>query len=81
MTLFSLQRSGRAFVAPRDEVEARVAEIFQEVLSVSPIGVNDDFFELGGQSMLGVRARDMFATRTVLLMTHDDVIGPSDRSD
>ncbi len=48
------QRSGRPFVAPRDDVEAHVAEIFQEVLNMSPIGASDDFFELGGQSMLGV---------------------------
>jgi acyl carrier protein len=38
-------------VAPRDELEAAVAEIWQEVLGVEPVGVEDDFFDLGGHSL------------------------------
>ncbi|MFI6823279.1 amino acid adenylation domain-containing protein [Micromonospora sp. NPDC050187] len=43
-------------VAPRDPVERLVAEIWQEVLRVDTVGVHDDFFRLGGHSLLGVRA-------------------------
>lgn len=51
--------SGRPpIVAPRDEIETRVAEIWSRTLGVSPIGVHDSFFQLGGHSMAGVR---MFA--------------------
>ena len=46
--------SGR-FVAPRDELECQVAQIWEELLGVQPIGVTDNFFELGGHSMLAVR--------------------------
>ncbi len=45
----------RAIVAPRTAVEARVASIWERVLGVSPIGVTDDFFEIGGHSLLAVR--------------------------
>ncbi|TWJ29674.1 amino acid adenylation domain-containing protein [Micromonospora sagamiensis] len=45
-----------ARVAPRDAVEQLVAEVWQEVLRVDTIGVHDDFFRLGGHSLLGVRA-------------------------
>ncbi|MDY7229482.1 non-ribosomal peptide synthetase [Hyalangium rubrum] len=43
------------FVAPRDEVEQRLAAIWEELLSVRPIGVHDNFFDLGGHSLLAVR--------------------------
>lgn len=44
------------FVAPRNEVEAIVAEIFQDLLGIHPIGMDDGFFELGGHSLLAIRA-------------------------
>ena len=46
--------SGR-FVAPRDRFEVGLAEIWQRLLGIEPIGVEDHFFELGGHSMLAVR--------------------------
>ncbi|MDH3283889.1 MAG: amino acid adenylation domain-containing protein, partial [Acidobacteriota bacterium] len=44
-----------AFVAPRNETEQTLAEIWEGVLGSSPIGVRDDFFELGGHSMIAVQ--------------------------
>ncbi|MCW3816384.1 phosphopantetheine-binding protein [Micromonospora sp. DR5-3] len=40
------------YVAPRSTVESRLAELWSSKLGVSPIGVQDDFFELGGDSLL-----------------------------
>ncbi|HET8707644.1 MAG TPA: condensation domain-containing protein, partial [Pseudomonadales bacterium] len=48
-------RSSVAYVAPRNAVEQRIVEVWQDVLAHSPIGVNDDFFELGGQSLLATK--------------------------
>jgi NAD(P)-dependent dehydrogenase (short-subunit alcohol dehydrogenase family)/acyl carrier protein len=41
------------FVAPRNEVERRIAAIWQKSLGIEPIGANDSFFELGGDSVFG----------------------------
>ena len=46
--------AGRAAPAsPRNPLEARLARIWEEVLppSATPIGVDDDFFDLGGESL------------------------------
>ncbi|PWK64058.1 iturin family lipopeptide synthetase B/fengycin family lipopeptide synthetase D/tyrocidine synthetase-2, partial [Mucilaginibacter oryzae] len=45
--------SSAEFVAPRNEVEAKLVEIWSDVLGISidAIGVHDDFFSLGGHSL------------------------------
>jgi amino acid adenylation domain-containing protein len=40
------------FVAPRTEVEWDLTEVWMDVLKVKPIGVHDNFFDLGGHSFL-----------------------------
>ncbi|MEU3456520.1 amino acid adenylation domain-containing protein [Micromonospora sp. NPDC006766] len=45
-----------AYVAPRTEAEALVAEVYAEVLQVEKVGALDDFFALGGNSLRGMRA-------------------------
>lgn len=40
------------YVMPRDGLEQRLAEIWGEVLGIEPVGVEDDFFDIGGHSML-----------------------------
>ncbi|RJG15557.1 amino acid adenylation domain-containing protein, partial [Paenibacillus thiaminolyticus] len=39
------------YIAPRTATEARLAELWQEVLHVSQVGIRDNFFELGGHSL------------------------------
>jgi FkbM family methyltransferase len=43
------------FVRPRTETEKSLAAIWSELLQVETIGVNDDFFNLGGKSLLAIR--------------------------
>ncbi|MGZ5134182.1 MAG: amino acid adenylation domain-containing protein, partial [Flavitalea sp.] len=50
----SEQLSGK-YVAPRNEIETKLAQLWQDVLEVELIGIHDDFFELGGHSLLAVR--------------------------
>lgn len=45
-----------AFVAPRTEIEATVAQVLQDILGIDEIGVQDGFFELGGHSLMAIRA-------------------------
>ncbi|NDD28431.1 MAG: hypothetical protein EB084_09230, partial [Proteobacteria bacterium] len=42
-------------VAPRDDLERSLVEIWETVLDVTPIGVTDGFFDLGGHSLSGAR--------------------------
>ncbi|MFP2913698.1 condensation domain-containing protein, partial [Pyxidicoccus sp. 3LFB2] len=42
-------------MAPRTEVEERLVALWREVLNVERVGIHDDFFELGGDSILGLQ--------------------------
>jgi len=46
-----------SFVAPRTREEQAVAAVWQEVLGVEKVGVYDNFFDLGGHSLLMVRVQ------------------------
>ncbi|WP_144028932.1 non-ribosomal peptide synthetase, partial [Paenibacillus tyrfis] len=43
--------TGTEYVAPRTATEARLAQIWQEVLGLPSVGVQDNFFEVGGHSL------------------------------
>lgn len=44
-----------SFVAPRNAIETGLAAIWENLLGVSPVGVEDSFFDLGGHSLIAVR--------------------------
>ncbi|MBV9109503.1 MAG: AMP-binding protein, partial [Gemmatimonadetes bacterium] len=48
-------RAGDGYAAPETAAERALVALWESVLGVSPIGVDDDFFMLGGHSMLAVR--------------------------
>jgi mycobactin phenyloxazoline synthetase len=77
---------------PSTPLESALTAIVGEVLDVEPVGVDDDFFALGGDSVLATQAvarirawldtpdiivADIFATRTVSALA--DVLGRSER--
>jgi amino acid adenylation domain-containing protein len=43
------------YVAPRNEIERRILDVWREILHHPRIGLHDSFFELGGNSLLAVR--------------------------
>jgi aspartate racemase len=45
----------RAIDSPRDQTEEKLLAILRELLPGRQIGINDDFFDIGGQSLMGVR--------------------------
>ncbi|HEU4326673.1 MAG TPA: phosphopantetheine-binding protein, partial [Roseiflexaceae bacterium] len=53
-----------AYVAPRDEAEQQIEQIWQEVLGMSQLGIHDSFLDLGGDSLQATqllsRLRDTF---------------------
>ncbi|MER7764187.1 amino acid adenylation domain-containing protein [Streptomyces sp. NPDC097619] len=46
---------GTAYAAPRDTTEETLATIWAEVLRVDRVGVHDNFFDLGGDSILAIQ--------------------------
>jgi acyl carrier protein len=70
------------YLAPRDDSEAGLARIWEAVFGVSPVGVDDDFFDLGGDSLhafalvaavariagVSLRPRDLFEAPTIAEM-------------
>jgi thioesterase domain-containing protein len=42
-------------VAPRNETEALLVSLFQSILGVGAVGITDDFFDLGGHSLMAAR--------------------------
>jgi nonribosomal peptide synthetase DhbF len=68
------QELGRAFLdgnltacsyaAPRTPLERTLAGIFREVLGVPRVGLDDQFFDLGGDSVRAVQLTNLIAERT-----------------
>ncbi|HEX7239950.1 MAG TPA: amino acid adenylation domain-containing protein, partial [Longimicrobiaceae bacterium] len=56
--------SGAGYVAPRTPAEEALVRIWEEVLRRTPVGVHDDFFALGGHSLLVMQV--VSRVRTVL---------------
>ncbi|HEX6352085.1 MAG TPA: amino acid adenylation domain-containing protein [Actinophytocola sp.] len=54
-------------VAPRDARERLVAGVWAEVLGVDEVGATDDFFALGGDSILAARAQARLAAQGIRL--------------
>jgi acyl transferase domain-containing protein/acyl carrier protein len=52
------RQAGRARVAPRSGLEERIAAVFREILRVEEVGVDDNFFDLGGHSLLLVKVHN-----------------------
>jgi len=50
-----------AFVAPRGEIEKEIAAIWTDVLDVSQVGIQDNFFDLGGHSLLLMQVHSRLA--------------------
>jgi acyl carrier protein len=44
-----------AYALPRNETEKSLVQIWEEVLDVRPIGIQDKFFDLGGHSLSATR--------------------------
>ncbi len=47
--------SGVEYIAPESEVEEKLAAIWQEILGIEKVGLNDNFFSLGGDSIKAIQ--------------------------
>ncbi|TMO68534.1 non-ribosomal peptide synthetase [Pseudoalteromonas aurantia] len=55
--------SEQAFVAPSNELEEILCQIWQALLGVEKVGINDNFFSLGGNSISAIRMSAMARKR------------------
>jgi amino acid adenylation domain-containing protein len=62
---------GADYMEPRDATEATLAQIWADLLDLDKVGVYDNFFKLGGHSLLGTvlmsRVRDAFSVELPVL--------------
>ncbi|ABF88653.1 polyketide synthase type I [Myxococcus xanthus DK 1622] len=54
-TLHSRPALGTEYVAPTDEVERALVRVWQEQLGLEQLGIHDNFFDLGGNSLLWLK--------------------------
>ncbi|MBE9170905.1 SDR family NAD(P)-dependent oxidoreductase [Pleurocapsales cyanobacterium LEGE 06147] len=43
------------YIAPSSDIERKITGIYQELLGVELVGINDNFFDLGGNSLIGIQ--------------------------
>ncbi len=65
-----------AFVEPETELQKQIAAVWQKLLGIKTIGIYDDFFDLGGNSLMGTQLiaqlRDRFQAELPLRSLFDD---------
>ncbi|WP_373528142.1 amino acid adenylation domain-containing protein [Nostoc sp.] len=44
-----------SYIAPCNELEKKIADVWQELLGIKQVGIHDNFFELGGDSLIAVQ--------------------------
>ncbi len=52
---YSRPQISTAYVAPRDDMEEKIAAIWQDLLGLEKVGVDDSFFDLGGHSLIAIQ--------------------------
>ena len=53
--LYARPKLRQPYVAPRNEIERKLAQLWQQTLHIDMVGVKDSFFELGGDSVLAAQ--------------------------
>lgn len=81
--------SAEVYVAPRNELEAKICDIWAHVINLERVGIHDNFFSIGGDSILSIRIvsllkeqgfyikiQDIFQSQTIaeLALLIDNVI-------
>ena len=54
-------RLENSYVQPQTEIETKIATVWQEVLNLDKVGIHDNFFDLGGHSLLIAQVQSKLA--------------------
>ncbi|WP_226701804.1 condensation domain-containing protein, partial [Priestia aryabhattai] len=71
------EREGSTYVAPRNDLEKKMVDIWEDILGVTPIGVHDNFFELGGDSIKSIQISARLAKDDLKLDVKDIFMYPT----
>ncbi|MGF7029218.1 amino acid adenylation domain-containing protein [Paenibacillus mucilaginosus] len=77
-------RETDSYAPPRNDMERKLAAIWEEILELSGVGIHDSFFELGGHSLLMVQAATRISRELNVkvgfleFLEHDTVAGLSE---
>lgn len=74
--LESVMDSGVEYVAPRNDKEQQLVEVYEDVLKRQNIGVKDDFFALGGDSIKSIQVVARLKQRGYTLTIQDVLLQP-----
>jgi amino acid adenylation domain-containing protein len=82
-----------SYIAPRNAMEDKLATIWQEVLGFEKVGIDDEFFELGGDSLkalklikvaeqqnIKITVADIFKYKTIAKISEDSEYGKAERA-
>nr|AHB38511.1 EpnJ [Streptomyces hygroscopicus] len=67
-------------VAPSDPVEIRLADFWKDLISVDEVGLNDDFFALGGNSLQAFRLRRRIVKELGVEVSNREILVTSELS-
>ena len=67
------------YIAPSNNLERQIAEIFENLLSISPIGIDDNFFKLGGDSLLAINLQIELLKKKINVTYSDIFMNPTVR--
>jgi len=65
------QQSGNDYVAPKSELEKKIASSFNEVLGIKQISLYDNFFDMGGHSLKALKLINCIEATTGVRVTYD----------
>ncbi|MFZ5988544.1 MAG: condensation domain-containing protein, partial [Bacillota bacterium] len=66
--------TGTEYVEPTGIIERKLAKIWQEVLGALRVGINDDFFELGGDSIKAIQVISLLAREGIDIEVEDILV-------
>jgi len=64
-------RTGVKHAKPTNETEKKLIDIWRSVLNAEEIGVDDDFFELGGNSLVAIKLEVEMEKNNLIVQTSD----------
>jgi amino acid adenylation domain-containing protein len=69
----NIKESRKVYTAPNSEMEKTLCELWEEVLNRDSVGITDNFFEIGGHSIKGIRLISMIEQSINIRLTLRDI--------